>query len=188
MRCCEFHWVLQQEMRVRTWNYFGGGIGSVTARDSLEFRNDHSKLASEIYGNSTGCFELPVSNDHFLLMAYLFRCLIRLLALQLRPNDLGIKGQSAKPTVVGRLPPPKQTKESARRDKRPSPGYCVAICFYYAALGHMFVLVGCGRGARPYVSIMRRWAICLYWLAVGVGLGHMFLLCGARLYVCIGWL
>src|SRR6218665_1768352 len=24
---------------------------------------------------------------------------------------------------------------------------------------------------------MRRWAICLYWLAVGVGLGHMFLLC-----------
>src|SRR6218665_1188123 len=40
----------------------------------------------------------------------------------------------------------------------------------------------------PYVSIMRRWAICLYWLAVGVGLGHMFLLCGARLYVSIGWL
>src|SRR6218665_1063524 len=35
---------------------------------------------------------------------------------------------------------------------------------------------------------MRRWAICLYWLAVGVGLGHMFLLCGARLYVSIGWL
>src|SRR6218665_3756452 len=40
----------------------------------------------------------------------------------------------------------------------------------------------------PYVSIMRRWAICLYWLAVGVELGHMFLLCGARLYVSIGWL
>src|SRR6218665_687004 len=40
----------------------------------------------------------------------------------------------------------------------------------------------------PYVSIMRRWAICLYWLAVGVELGHMFLLCGARPYVCIGWL
>src|SRR6218665_2646967 len=35
---------------------------------------------------------------------------------------------------------------------------------------------------------MRRWAICLYWLAVGVELGHMFLLCGARLYVSIGWL
>src|SRR6218665_1860371 len=35
---------------------------------------------------------------------------------------------------------------------------------------------------------MRRWAICWYWLAVGVGLGHMFLLCGARLYVSIGWL
>src|SRR6218665_3679340 len=40
----------------------------------------------------------------------------------------------------------------------------------------------------PYVSIMRRSAICLYWLAVGVGLGHMFLLCGARSYVSIGWL
>src|SRR6218665_3712096 len=59
--------------------------------------------------------------------------------------------------VVGILTAPKQTKESARSaDKRPSPGYCVAICFYYAALGHMFALVGCGRGARPYVSIMRR--------------------------------
>src|SRR6218665_2514074 len=90
--------------------------------------------------------------------------------------------------VVGKRRELAQTKESARRDKRPSPGYCVAICFYYAALGHMFVLVGCGRGARPYVSIMRRWAICLYWLAVAVGLGHMFLLCGARRYVSIGWL
>jgi len=59
--------------------------------------------------------------------------------------------------VVGTRQLPKQTKESARSaDKRLSPGYCVAICFYYAALGHMFVLVGCGRGARPYVSIMRR--------------------------------
>src|SRR6218665_3110295 len=44
----------------------------------------------------------------------------------------------------------------------------------------MFVLVGCGRGARPYVSIMRRSAICFYWLAVGVALGHMF-----QLYVCV---
>ena len=59
--------------------------------------------------------------------------------------------------VVIRVQDEKQTKESARSaDKRPSPGYCVAICFYYVALGHMFVLVGCGRGARPYVSIMRR--------------------------------
>src|SRR6218665_878121 len=40
----------------------------------------------------------------------------------------------------------------------------------------------------PCVSIMRRWAICFYWLAVRVGLGHMFLLCGAGPYVCIGWL
>src|SRR6218665_3798991 len=32
-----------------------------------------------------------------------------------------------------------------------------AICFYYAALGYMLVLVGCARGARPYVSI-----VCVY--------------------------
>src|SRR6218665_1356662 len=73
------------------------------------------------------------------------------------------------PLVVGKRGLEKQTKESARR-----------YVIYCVRLGHMFVLVGCGRGARPYVSIMRRWAICLYWLAVGVGLGHMFLLCGAR--------
>src|SRR6218665_3457138 len=45
----------------------------------------------------------------------------------------------------------------------------------------MFVLVGCGRGARPFVCIIRRWVICFYWLAVGVALGHMF-----QLYVCMG--
>src|SRR6218665_2555354 len=110
-----------------------------------------------------------------------------------RSNKIAIKFISialvGQMVVVGRPGAPAQTKESARSaDKRLSPGYCVAICFYYAALGHMFVLVACGRGARPYVSIMRLWAICLYWLAVGVGLGHMFLLCGARLYVSIGWL
>src|SRR6218665_742484 len=65
--------------------------------------------------------------------------------------------------VVGILPISKQTKESARR-----------YVIYCVRLGHMFVLVGCGRGARPYVSIMRSWDICLYWLAVGVGLGHIF--------------
>src|SRR6218665_335850 len=32
-----------------------------------------------------------------------------------------------------------------------------AICFYYAALGYMFVLVGCRHGAGPYVSI-----VCVY--------------------------
>src|SRR6218665_1128000 len=32
--------------------------------------------------------------------------------------------------VVGILRLEAQTKESARRDKRPSPGYCMAICFY----------------------------------------------------------
>src|SRR6218665_3911226 len=49
----------------------------------------------------------------------------------------------------------------------------------------MFVLVGCARGAGPYVSIMRRWAICLYWLAVRVALGHMFVLVGCGPYVSI---
>src|SRR6218665_3459941 len=29
-----------------------------------------------------------------------------------------------------------------------------AICFYYAALGYMFLLVGCRRGTGPYVSIV----------------------------------
>src|SRR6218665_3193832 len=48
----------------------------------------------------------------------------------------------------------------------------------------MFLLVGCARGARPYGSIMCRWAICLYWLAVGVALGHMFLLC-VYVYMCV---
>src|SRR6218665_1644984 len=41
-----------------------------------------------------------------------------------------------------------------------------AICFYWLAvgvgLGHMFLLVGCERGAGPYVSIMWRSAICFY--------------------------
>src|SRR6218665_1665606 len=80
--------------------------------------------------------------------------------------------------VVGKRPPPGQTKESARRDGAArllcghmfllcgaGPYVCIgwlwawgsAICFYYAALGHMFLLVGCGRGARPYVSI-----VCVY--------------------------
>src|SRR6218665_2093545 len=57
--------------------------------------------------------------------------------------------------------------------------------FLLCALGHMFVLVGCARGARPYVSIMCRWAICFYWLAVGVALDHMFVLVGCGPYVSI---
>src|SRR6218665_2934648 len=77
--------------------------------------------------------------------------------------------------VVGILGSPAQTKESARR-----------YVIYCVGLGHMFLLVGCGRGARPYVSIMCRWVICLYWLAVGVALGHMFLLCVCVcVYVCV---
>src|SRR6218665_1878040 len=81
-------------------------------------------------------------------------------------------------TVVIRRPPPAQTKESARRDGGArllcghmfllcgaGPYVCIgwlwawgsAICFYYAALGYMFLLVGCRRGAGPYVSI-----VCVY--------------------------
>src|SRR6218665_454124 len=63
----------------------------------------------------------------------------------------------------------------------PPPGYCMAICFYCVALGHMFLLCG----TRPYVSIGWRWAICFYY----VPLGHMFVLVGcgrgARPYVSI---
>src|SRR6218665_2128106 len=83
--------------------------------------------------------------------------------------------------VVGILPPPKQTKESARRDDHmfllSGALLLWTICFYCVALGHMFLLYGCG----PYVSIVWRSAICFYCVA----LGHMFLLCGARPYVSI---
>src|SRR6218665_214838 len=47
--------------------------------------------------------------------------------------------------VVGKRGLEKQTKESARH-----------YVIYCVRLGHMFLLVGCGRGARPYVSIMWR--------------------------------
>src|SRR6218665_85018 len=49
------------------------------------------------------------------------------------------------------------SKQKNRLGVTAAPGYCVAICFYYVALGHMFVLVGCGRAAGPYVSI-----VCVY--------------------------
>src|SRR6218665_692245 len=90
--------------------------------------------------------------------------------------------------VVGRPRVPKQTKESARRDGAAvarllcghmsllcgaGPYVCIgwlcawgsAICFYYAALGYMFLLVGCRRGAGPYVSIVRVYVymcVCMY--------------------------
>src|SRR6218665_3819535 len=70
--------------------------------------------------------------------------------------------------VVGILGLEKQTKESARR-----------YVIYCVGLGHVFLLYD----PRPYVSIMRRSAICFYCVA----LGHMFLLCGARPYVSIMW-
>src|SRR6218665_3906467 len=83
-------------------------------------------------------------------------------------------------SVVGRRGLEAQTKESDRRDGAAvarllcghmfllcgaRPYVCIgwlwawgsAICFYYVPLGHMFVLVGCGRGAKPYVSI-----VCVY--------------------------
>src|SRR6218665_1547342 len=42
--------------------------------------------------------------------------------------------------VVGRLPIETQTKESARRDKRPSSVYCVSIsCLYCMAQKHLLV-------------------------------------------------
>src|SRR6218665_906401 len=46
------------------------------------------------------------------------------------------------------------------------------ICFYYAALGYMFLLVGCRRGAGPYVSI-----VCVY--------VYMYVCVYMCVYVCI---
>src|SRR6218665_1495688 len=90
-----------------------------------------------------------------------------------------MKEESRSP-VVGILRLEKQTKESARRDKRPSPGYCMAICFYCVAVDHMFLLCAAG----PYVTIgwlwAWRWVICFYYVA----LGHMFLLC-ACMCICV---
>ena len=77
-----------------------------------------------------------------------------------------------------------KTKESARRDGAAvarllcdhmfllcgaGPYVCIGwlcawdsvICFYYAALGYMFLLVGCRRGAGPYVSIVCVY-VCMY--------------------------
>src|SRR6218665_3356045 len=97
--------------------------------------------------------------------------------------------------VVGRPGAPAQTKESARRGGAAvaqllcdhmfllcgaGPYVCIgwlcawgsAICFYYVALGHMFLLVGCRRGARPYVSI-----VCVY--------VYMCVCVYVYMYVCI---
>src|SRR6218665_341218 len=79
--------------------------------------------------------------------------------------------------VVGRLGSPKQKNRQKRRQKTVArllcdhmfllcgagPYVCIgwlwawgsAICFYYAALGYMLVLVGCRHGCGPYVSIVR---------------------------------
>src|SRR6218665_1722183 len=54
-----------------------------------------------------------------------------------------------------------------------------AICFYYAALGYMFLLVGCRRGAGPYVSI-----VCVYmYVCVYMCVYVCIYVC---VYVCVG--
>src|SRR6218665_2839161 len=59
-----------------------------------------------------------------------------------------------------------------------------AICFYYGALGHMFLLVGCGRGARPYDSIGWLWAICFYCACVCVYVCVYMCICMC-VYICV---
>src|SRR6218665_3900831 len=71
-------------------------------------------------------------------------------------------------TVVGRRGLEAQTKESARRDKRPSRGYCVAIYFYCVAVDHLFLLCG----SKPYAGW--RQPVC-----------HLFLLCRSKPSVSI---
>src|SRR6218665_3683335 len=87
--------------------------------------------------------------------------------------------------VVGTRPLQKQKKRLGVTAP-PSPGYCVTICFYYVALGHMFVLVGCGLGARPYVCIgwlcAWRWAICFNCMCVYV---YMCVCVYVYMYVCV---
>src|SRR6218665_3682819 len=88
-------------------------------------------------------------------------------------NNLASTGgphEISRRAVVCRLPPPGQTKESARRDGGAAACLlCTTICFYCMALDHMFLLYG----PKPHVSIVWSSAICFYCVA----LGHMFLLC-----------
>src|SRR6218665_2202344 len=52
------------------------------------------------------------------------------------------------------------------------------ICFYYAAVGYMFLLVGCRRGAGPYVSI-----VCVYvYMCVCV---YVYMYVYVCVYVCV---
>src|SRR6218665_1112591 len=75
--------------------------------------------------------------------------------LQPLRTNLGWRG------VVGTRGLEKQTKESARRDGAAVAWLLYGHMFLLCALGHMFVLVGCGRGARPYVSIVCI-CVCVY--------------------------
>src|SRR6218665_3711040 len=83
-------------------------------------------------------------------------------------------------SVVVCVQPPKQTKESARRDDHMFLLFGCGPYVSIVALDHMFLL--CGR--RPYVSIVcdhMFLTICFYC----VTLGHMFLLCALKTYVSI---
>src|SRR6218665_1220169 len=61
-------------------------------------------------------------------------------------NNLASTGgphEISRRAVVCRLPPPGQTKESARRDGGAAACLlCTTICFYCMALDHMFLLYG----------------------------------------------
>src|SRR6218665_2485746 len=85
----------------------------------------------------------------------------------------------AHPLVVGRRGVEGQ-KNRPGVTAAPPPGYCMAICFYCVALGHMFLLVGCGRGAGPYVCIGWLWAICFYCACVCV-----YVCVCVCVYVCV---
>src|SRR6218665_4153460 len=64
----------------------------------------------------------------------------------------------------------------------PSPGYCMAICFYYVGLGHMFLLCGAG----PYVCIGWLWAICFYCACICVCVYvYMYVCVYMCVYVCM---
>src|SRR6218665_3868739 len=59
-----------------------------------------------------------------------------------------------------------------------------AICFYWLAVGHMFLLVGCGRGAGPYVCIGWLWPICFYCACVCVYVCVCMCICMC-VYICV---
>ena len=99
------------------------------------------------------CLILHYWNIRFALLPIVFYCIVLYCIvfkyLYSAPNSHrqteALLVRLAPRKVVGKRREEAQTKESARR-----------YVIYCVGLGHMFLLVGCGRGARPYVSIMRR--------------------------------